>query len=98
MRLFLDRPELADIAIEDLRPWRDWKSLDRIIGLYGKGPFNTPSIKRAIIRSLYSCAESNPTAVRPEQATAAKRFLADIRQKDPQRVAEVDRNWALLKE
>jgi hypothetical protein len=98
MRLFLDRPDLADIAIADLARWRDWKSLDRIIGLYGKGPFNVPSIKRAIIRYLYSCAESKPTAVRPEQAAAAKRFLADIRQKDPQRVAEVDRNWALLSE
>jgi hypothetical protein len=24
MRLFLDRPELADLAIEDLRRWQDW--------------------------------------------------------------------------
>jgi hypothetical protein len=98
MRLFLDRPELADIAIHDLRRWRDWNSLDRIAGLYGQGPFNEPIVKRAIIRYLYSCSESKPTTVRPEQAAAAKRFLAEIRHKDPQRVAEVDRNRACLSE
>jgi hypothetical protein len=94
MRLFLDRPDLADIAIADLARWRDWKSLDRIIGLYGQGPFNVPAIKRAIIRYLYSCAESKPTAVRPEQASSARGHLAELRRKDPKLVADVERRMA----
>jgi hypothetical protein len=98
MRFVLDRPDLVDIAIADLARWHDWQSLDRIIALYGKGPFKTPSIQRATIRYLRSCAESKPTAVRPEQAAAAKKVLAEFGQKDPKRVAEVDRNWDAVKE
>jgi hypothetical protein len=98
MRLVLDRADLVDIAIADLYRWHDWQSLDRIIGLYGQGPFNTPSIKRAIIRYLRSCAESKPKFVRPEQAAAAKKVLAEIGQKDPKHVAEVARNWDALRE
>jgi hypothetical protein len=94
MRLFLDRPELADLAIFDLKRWRDWNSIDRIAALYGKGPFNVPAIKRSIIRYLRSCTDAKPTDVRPEQASSARRILAELRRKDPKLVADVERRMA----
>ncbi len=68
MRLLLDRPELTDLVITDLARWNDWAVQDRLMALYGKGPYNIPSIKRAIVRFMLASTQAKPVAVAPASA------------------------------
>ena len=63
MRILLDRPELADLVIADLARWNDWSVQDRLMQIYGKGDYNIPSIKRAIIRYMLASTQTKSAAV-----------------------------------
>ncbi|MEX1231251.1 MAG: hypothetical protein WEB58_13480 [Planctomycetaceae bacterium] len=102
MRILLDRPELADLVINDLARMKDWESQERLAALYGEGEYNIPSIKRAIVRFLISSTKDIPDqaneddingndADRPEHVIRGEKLLEEIRQKDPKTVAEVKR-------
>ena len=65
MRILLERPELADLVIADLARWNDWSVQDRLMNIYGKGDYNIPSIKRAIIR--YMLASTQTKSATPGQ-------------------------------
>ena len=88
MRLLLDRPELADLAINDLTKMKDWASQERIIAMFDEERFDIPAIKRAIVRYLYRSAdvkdkgdlESEQSA---ERSVRAVKALEDIRNKAP---------------
>ena len=62
MRILLDRPELADLVIADLARWNDWSVQDRLMDIYGKGEYNIPSIKRAIIRYMLASTQTKSAA------------------------------------
>src|SRR5262249_44699270 len=46
----LDQPDIADLAIEDLRKWKRWELTDRILGLKDKDSHDVPIIRRSILR------------------------------------------------
>ncbi len=73
--LLLDQPDVADLAIEDLRKWQVWGFADKILGLKDKESHNVPIIKRSILRYALQC----PT-------DAAKAFVAERRKQDPDAV------------
>jgi len=88
MRLVLDCPVNAPDAIENLARWKDWGSQERIVGMYDL----TGSRRRyniAIIEYLLASTHANP-AGSPEQA-AVKKYLEQLRTKDPKTVGEVER-------
>lgn len=62
MRLLLDRPELADMVVADLARMEDWSVQDQLMAMYGTGKFDTPTIKRAIVRYLMSSTREKPKA------------------------------------
>ena len=96
MRLLLDRPELADLVIADLARWNDWAIQPDLMKMYGAEDFNTPSIKRAIIRYMLVCSkESGEAGDTPAHVLAAKKGLEDLRKRDPKTVAEAERFFIL---
>jgi hypothetical protein len=85
LRLLLDRPEFAAAAIVDLARWQDWESLDRIAGLYGRKPYDTPTIKRAIVGYLLVCP-----------GEPAAKHLDQLRRSDPKTVADAEKAISLF--
>lgn len=98
MRILLDRPELADLVIADLSRWKDWSVADRMMELYGAKEYDIPSIKRAIVRYFLVCAKDLPegeNVPEPKHVATAKRYLAELREKDPKTVKEAERFFFL---
>jgi hypothetical protein len=92
MRLPVEQPELADLAIADLARMKDWKSLDRLIELYDAEAFDIPSVKRTIVRFTFS-AIKDLEAKSGNDAFVAKatQFLADLEQRDPKTFQDASR-------
>jgi hypothetical protein len=78
--LLLDQKDIADLAIDDLRKWKRWDLTDRILGLKTKAPYEIPIVRRSILRFCLSATDNS----------AAKQYVADQRQADPQMVADVE--------
>jgi hypothetical protein len=73
--VLLDQPDVADLAIEDLRKWQVWDLADRILALKDKEPHNIPIIKRSILRYALECPKES-----------AKAFVDARRKADPDAV------------
>ena len=98
MRLLLDRPELTDLVVADLARWDDWSVLNRLMGMYGTGDYDIPSIKRAIVRYLLVASKGkNKKGGGPDAATTekAKEMLDKLRKEDPKTVKSAERFFFL---
>ncbi len=80
MKLFINQSDVSDLAIEDLRKWKQWQFTDDIVALYDKESHNIPLIKRAILRFVLS----NPKADK-----SATEFIQKIKKADPERVQNI---------
>ena len=102
MRVLLERPELADLAIADLARWQDWAIMERLFKLYDAEAYQIPGIKRSIIRYFDAAmkdvpedAPENPKAV-PEHVKQAREYYAAIKKKDPEVVKSVEQFLILI--
>jgi hypothetical protein len=77
--LLIDDPNIADLAIDDLRKWKCWDRCDRVLGLAGKPTHSVAIIRRSILKYALDC---------PEPKAAA--FVAGLRKKDPELVNETE--------
>ena len=96
MRLLVDRPGVADMAIADLARWQDWSVQDRLMEIYKKGnpenPLGEIAVRRAIIRYMIASTldgKENPTP--PPHVAKAKKHLETLRQLDPRTVENFER-------
>jgi hypothetical protein len=102
MRVLLDRPELADLAIADLARWKDWSVMDKLAKLYEQEAYQIPGIKRSIIRYFDAAAKDMPKDVDPKtdkvpaHVKEAKEYYAAIKKKDPETVKSVEQFLILL--
>ncbi len=80
MRALLAQGELADLAVEDLRRWGIWDLTADVLRSYGRKGFDSPLMKRAVIRYALT---SPPT----KETTA---FLAGRRAAEADVVKEVE--------
>ena len=94
MRLVLQCPEFADLAVRKLARWKDWEVQDQVLALYDRKDYDVPAIKRSIVRYLLSSikdskddAEQNPE----KHAAMAKIHLETLRKKDPKTVQQAER-------
>jgi hypothetical protein len=81
----LQQGDIADLAIEDLRKWSRWDAAEKVLALYGQKSHDVPIIRRAILRYALSC--KGPDG-QPDAKAAA--FVAELRKKDPQMVADAE--------
>ena len=77
--LALDHVDIADFAIEDLRKWQRWECCDRILGLFGKGDYDTSVMARSILRYALQCP--NPRAAE---------FIRQQRRRDSRLIEEIE--------
>jgi hypothetical protein len=96
MRLLLDRPDVADLAILELYRWKDWDVQGRLMELYGAGEYNLPCIKRAIIR--YMLASTKDASAGGDEkslrhVTDGSRYVEMLRTKDAKMVSGVERSF-----
>lgn len=77
--LLLDQPDLADLAIDDLRKLKVWGQADAVLPLFGKPSHQAPQIRRSILRFALQCPGEKPKA-----------FIAEQRQKDAKLVEQVE--------
>lgn len=80
VELLLDQGDIADLAIEDLRKWKRWDSLDRVLSLNGKESHDAPIVRRAILRFALNC-QDKPKAIE---------YVTTMRKKDKEWVGEVE--------
>jgi hypothetical protein len=76
----LEQGDAADLVIEDLRRWEQWDQADRILAVRGTKAYETPVVRRAVLRFALSCKGSK----------AAEAYVAEERRKDPMNVADVE--------
>jgi len=76
----LDQGDIADLAIEDLRKWKCWEPLERVLALAGKESHDVPIVQRSILRYALSCKDN----------AKAKAFVADMRKKDAEKVQDAE--------
>ncbi len=81
MGFLLDQGDIADLAIDDLRKRQCWDMTDRVLGLRTSKSYETPIVRRAILRFALGCKDKNK---------AAERYVAEQRKKDAQMVADAE--------
>jgi hypothetical protein len=74
-----DQNDMADLAMEYLRDWKCWKHTDQILALASKKGFDAPIIQVCILRYCLQCPDEK-----------AKKFVADKRKSDAERVADAE--------
>jgi hypothetical protein len=76
----IEQDDLADMAIEDLRKWKCWDMADRILGLRTHKVYETPIIRRAILRFALDCKDNKGCA----------EYVSEMRKKDPEMVRDAE--------
>lgn len=87
MRLFLDRPEVADKAIIDLARWEDWSIQDRLMSLYDAKGFDNRYVRREIAGYFVTATKAKSA----ETKLQARKNLDKLRERDPAMVNAVEK-------
>ncbi|HEY2838866.1 MAG TPA: hypothetical protein VGJ26_06945 [Pirellulales bacterium] len=85
LRGVLARPEFAPTVIVDLARWNDWEAMDDVTALFGREGYPDPATPRAVVGYLLASPEPQ-----------AARALAALRQRDPGRVADAEKQSTLF--
>jgi nitrogen fixation-related uncharacterized protein len=94
MRILLDRPNMAELAIRDLARWKDWSALMRLRQLYGADKYESIQVRRAIVGYLLACANDIPNDQKddpPKHVKQAQLALQALRKQDPKTVRQAER-------
>jgi hypothetical protein len=75
----LDRPSLADLAVADLRQWKEWGPADRVLALWKKDTHQAPFVRRALLGYALQCP-----------GPAAAQLIATARQTDADLVEQAE--------
>src|SRR5262249_2134451 len=89
LKAALAQGELADLVAEDLRRWKAWGLTADVLKQYGKKDYDSPLIRRAIIRDAL-CA--------PATDKAAQAFVKARRADEADVVKEVEEGLELERE
>jgi hypothetical protein len=77
--VMLTQPDLADLAVEDLRRWQMWDLTRDIVAIYGRKGFDAPLLQQAILRYALTCKDA-----------ACRSFIDDRRRAEPDAVRDVE--------
>jgi len=75
----LEQQDLADIAVEYLRQWKCWKLTNHVLALTNKKGFDTPTIRRSVLRYALECPDAQ-----------VAHFVAGLRDSDSSFVEDVE--------
>lgn len=93
MRLLLQRPTFAEVAMIDLARWKAWEATPDVLAWFGRDPFNEPKTQAVIVRFAKTCIKDAAAAGTAQPAAnQAQSFLDRLRDDDPatwQRIEEM---------
>ena len=72
--------DMADFAIEDLRKWKRWEYTDRVIDLYGQKGYNTPILRKSILRFAIQSPMPRAIAFVKEQRARDREWVDETRE------------------
>jgi hypothetical protein len=75
----LKQDDIADIALDYLREWKNWKLTDEVLATYGKKGFEAAFLRRSIVRYALQCPDPK-----------AAKFVAELRKQEPELVEKVE--------
>ncbi len=75
----LDQRDMADFVIDDLRAWKRWETVDRVLDLYAKKSHDATIIKKSILYYALVCPEKR-----------AVEFVCEMRKKDAELVKDTE--------
>ena len=55
----IDQPDIADLAIEDLRKWEQWGLAEKLVELFGQPSHDVAIVQRSIIKFALSAPTSD---------------------------------------
>lgn len=101
MRLLLDRPEIADLAIVELTRWQDWSLHKRLEQMFDDPAFDAAVTKRAIVKYCLRGIQEGQARVKagedlPAHAERSTELLETLREKNPQLVNQTERYLGLM--
>jgi hypothetical protein len=77
----LEQSDIADLAIEELRQWRQWQMADQVMAQKDNPSHNTiPIVRRALLRFALCC---------PKNAAAAL-YVEQVRRENPTKVEDTE--------
>lgn len=79
LSLALGQPEIADIAIEDLRKWKRWEHTKQIFACWNVKSYQSPLFRQSVVRYALACPQP-----------AAREFLDLARRQDPELVRDLE--------
>lgn len=106
LRLLLNQPQLAELAVIDLARWKDWKIQPQLMKLYDSGgEYSDVRMKRAIIKFMLVSTRDLPKGLPPNPPAADLpghvRFglecIETLRGRDPALVAESEKYFPRAK-
>ncbi|SFI00423.1 hypothetical protein [Planctomicrobium piriforme] len=92
LRLVLDHPQYADMAIIDLARWKDWQLIPQLGERYGQGTYADADVRRAVIRFLMIASEVPAGQDPTPEASQAREYLEKLRTSDAATVKYVERH------
>jgi hypothetical protein len=78
--ILLEQDDIADLAIEDLRKWKEWDTADRVLAVAKTDAYKQPIVKRAVLRYALQCKGNK----------AAEAFVEARRKADAKAVEEAE--------
>ena len=76
----LEVTDMADFAIEDLRKWQRWEYCEKVVGLSGQKNYNTPIIRKSILRYALQCPTGNAQAFVAKQRARDAEWVSETRE------------------
>jgi hypothetical protein len=72
--------DMADFGIEDLRKWQRWEYCDTVLGMFGQKDFNTPIIRKAVLRYALQCQLPQATAFVNAQKARDREWVEETKE------------------
>jgi hypothetical protein len=94
MRMLIERPEFADLAIKDLARWEDWDVMPKLMEIYDSPSHGSSQTKRAVALFLITLSRKkvpDGDAAFAKHVEAAKAHLDDLRARDPKIVKDAEK-------
>jgi hypothetical protein len=73
-------PDMADFGIEDLRKWQRWEHCDQVLNMFGQKDFNTPIIRKAVLRYALQCPMPQAKAFVKAQQARDREWVEETRE------------------
>lgn len=94
LRILLDKPQFAELAIRDLARCKDWSIQGRLLDAYEKGHVDGAREKRVILGYFFAASHdvnSNAGGEVPEHVRQARAALARLKKLDPETYKQAEK-------